>query len=125
MGLFVAPGLRESDINLQNLLIISRAFEQSNFQAREMEQLSTQSGSINALQTMQTIQSSKRPTKSSSESPPFDLSVNRGKCQQQGERLSQQCYCCGNTGDRAKDVRCPAKGKTCRSCGKVGHFSTV
>ena len=35
------------------------------------------------------------------------------------------CYCCGNTGHRAKDVRCPANGKTCRSCGKVSHFSTV
>ena len=81
--------LRESDINLQNLLIISRAFQQSNFQAREMEQHSTQSGSINALQTRQTIQSSERPEKSSSESLPFDPSVNRDKRQQQGERRSQ------------------------------------
>ena len=38
---------------------------------------------------------------------------------------SQPCYCCGNTGHRAKDIRCPANGKTCRSCSKVGHFATV
>ena len=38
---------------------------------------------------------------------------------------SQPCYCCGNTGHRAKDIRCPANGKTCRSFGKVGHFATV
>ena len=35
------------------------------------------------------------------------------------------CYCCGNTDHRAKDVRCPANGKTCRSCNKVGHFASV
>ena len=35
------------------------------------------------------------------------------------------CYCCGNSGHRAKDPRCPAEGMSCNNCHKLGHFARV
>ena len=33
-----------------------------------------------------------------------------------------ECYNCGRRGHIARDQSCPAKGKKCRTCGKVIHF---
>ena len=125
--------LREPDIDLSKLLTISRAFEQSHFQAQEMEQPFTQpSDSINAIRPRYNTENSggsRRETPShinigasrgASNSSPYNQSK-----QEFTRWRSQPCYCCGNTGHRAKDVRCPANGKTCRSCNKVGHFASV
>ncbi|CAB3992802.1 Retrovirus-related Pol poly from transposon, partial [Paramuricea clavata] len=91
--------LREPDIDLSKLLTISRAFEQSHFQAQEMEQYNTENSGGSRRETPSHIN---------------NTGASRGPC-----------YCCGNTGHRAKDVRCPANGKTCRSCNKVGHFASA
>ncbi|CAB3981073.1 Hypothetical predicted protein [Paramuricea clavata] len=112
--------LREPDIDLSKLLTISRAFEQSHFQAQEMEQPFTQpSDSINAIRPRYNTENSdgsRRETPShinntgasrgASNSSPYNQSK-----QEFARWLSQPCYCCGNTGHRAKDVRCPANEK--------------
>ena len=123
--------LREPDIDLSKLLTISRAFEQSHFQAQEMEQPLQSSDSINTIRPRYNTENSGGSRR---ESPSHFNGASQGPSQsslynllkQESTRWrSQPCYCCGNTGHRAKDIRCPANGKTCRSCGKVGHFATV
>ena len=130
---FAVVLLREPDIDLSKLLTISRAFEQSHFQAQEIEQPFTQpSDSINAIRPRYNTENSggsRRETPShintgtsrgASNSSPYNQSK-----QEFTRWRSQPCYCCGNKGHRAKDVRCPANGNTCRSCNKVGHFASV
>ena len=125
--------LREPDIDLSKLLTISRAFEQSHFQAQRMEQPFTQpSDSINAIRPRYNTENSsgsRRETPShinagasrgASNSSPYNQSK-----QEFTRWRSQPCYCCGNTGHRAKDILCPANGETYRSCKKVGHFASV
>ncbi|CAB4019152.1 Retrovirus-related Pol poly from transposon, partial [Paramuricea clavata] len=127
------PLLREPDIDLSKLLTISRAFEQSHFQAQEMEQPSTQpSDSINAIRPRYNTENSggsRRETPSHINTGASRGARNSSLYNQSKQEFtrwrSQPCYCCGNTGRRAKDVRCPANGKTCRSCNKVGHFASV
>ena len=120
--------LREHDIDLSKLLTISRAFEQLHFQAQEMEQSFTQSSdSINAIRPKHNPENSDgshRAIPSTFTEDGHSSRHNPSK-QEPTSRRPQSCYCCGNTGHRAKDVRCPARGKTCRSCGKVGHFAAV
>ena len=36
-----------------------------------------------------------------------------------------KCFCCGYTGHKAKDHRCPARRKQCRKCNGSGHFEAV
>ena len=112
-------------------MTISRAFEQSHFQAQEMEQPLQSSDSINAIRPRYNTENSGGFRR---ESPSHFNGASQGPSQSSPYNLlkqestrwrSQPCYCCGNTGHRAKDIRCPANGKTCRSCGKVGHFATV
>ena len=106
---------REPDIVLSKLLTISRAFEQSQFQAQEMEQPLQSSDSINAIRPRYNTEN---PGGSHRESPShFNGRVSQGPSLSSPYNLSKQestrwrsqpCYCCGNTGHRAKDIRCPA-----------------
>ena len=115
--------LRENEIDLAKLLTISRAFEQSHFQAQEMEQFSAQPDSINAIHPRQQTGVYRREMASSSSDGRSSLPNNQAHGPPKWR--SQPCYCCGSQGHRAKDIRCPANGKTCRSCGKIGHFTSV
>ena len=128
--------LREPDIDLAKLLTISRAFEQSDFQAQEVDQSTAQlSGSINAIRpgsynekvsgSRHEIQtSSARTSRGTNQNSATYTQTKHEPNQPMGWR-SKPCYCCGQTVHSAKDVRCPANGKTCRSCGKIGQFANV
>ena len=109
----------------------STAFEQSHFQAQEMEQPLQSSDSINAIRPRYNTGNSGGSCR---ESPSHFNGASQGPSQSSPYNLlkqestrwrSQPCYCCGNTGHRTKYIPCPANGKTCQSCGKVGHFATV
>ncbi|MCP4345569.1 MAG: hypothetical protein GY795_08585, partial [Desulfobacterales bacterium] len=39
--------------------------------------------------------------------------------------LDDKCYRCGNFGHKANYYKCPAKGKECQKCHKIGHFKRV
>ena len=87
------------------------------------------SDSVNAIRTRYNTENS---CGSRRESPSHFNRVSQGLSQSSTYNLlkqestrwrSQPCYCCGSTGQCAKDIRCPANSKTCRNCGKVGHFS--
>lgn len=60
-----------------------------------------------------------------SRGPSYSPQLNKSKHEESSRWRSQACYCCGHTGHRAKDVQCPANGKTWQNCAKVGHFATV
>lgn len=38
---------------------------------------------------------------------------------------NQVCYACGNEGHYAISIDCPAKGRTCRRCKRLGHFENT
>lgn len=38
------------------------------------------------------------------------------------ETKKKGCYRCGNAKHESYDVNCPARGKKCHLCGKIGHF---
>lgn len=40
-----------------------------------------------------------------------------------GEPVSVECHRCGYFGHMAKDVKCPARGKSCNKCGGRDHFA--
>lgn len=51
--------------------------------------------------------------------PPTVSHVDRGKSSSPG----RVCFNCGRTGHMAKDRVCPARDRTCNTCGVRGHFS--
>ena len=50
-----------------------------------------------------------------------------GKTNYKGNASARKvkCFCCGYTGHKANDRRCPARGKQCRKCNGSGHFEAV
>ena len=53
-----------------------------------------------------------------------DKSKERQKFQLQKNTTATKCYNCGGNWPH-KERPCPAKGKECRKCNKVGHFAKV
>ena len=50
--------------------------------------------------------------------------VSARRQQSRGQPSSKtECAKCGHKGHRAGDSACPAKGKTCKKCGKLNHFA--
>ena len=41
------------------------------------------------------------------------------------DREGEKCANCGRTGHRARDLKCPALGKTCNKCHKQNHFASM
>ncbi len=101
--------LREQELTLSNLLSIARSFELADRQALEIEQKFESSTHLNSIERNRDFQQPRRNSAKREDN-------NRQKC---------VCYCCGNEGHRAKDVQCLALDKTCRRCGKSGHFAMV
>ena len=50
-----------------------------------------------------------------------------GKTNYKGDASARKlkCFCCGYTGHKANDRRCPARGRQCRKCNGSGHFEAV
>ena len=101
--------LREQELTLNNLLSLARSFQLADRQALEIEQKFESSTHLNSIERNRDFQQPRRNSAKREDN-------NRQKC---------VCYCCGNEGHRAKDVQCPALDKTCRRCGKSGHFARV
>ena len=108
--------LRETPLTLAKTLTIARLLEVSE---RQVSQMETGSGQANALQlhTASNPRSRHKPGKHGS----FAVNKPRGRA----SSSKSVCYCCGNPGHRAKDPMCPANGKTCNNCRRVGHFGRV
>ena len=113
--------LRETDLTLDGLLQIARSIKATDLHATTMEAASGASRQVNKVSVG--FQRSKEKNRGSSRSlRPKNVWNSRAS-----NRVSRQvvCFCCGRPGHGAKDPSCPAAGKSCRNCGKQGHFAGV
>ena len=100
------------DLQLDRLIQTARAEESANANAQQMEKNSEQ-----LLEPPSDVfKVSKRPGKYSGRSkvqnalnPPHE---------------EKRCFSCGGAFPHAKERPCPAKGKNCNKCGRVGHFAS-
>ena len=113
--------LEDSDITLDRLLDRGRALETSNRQAQAMEG----EASANKITTR------RKPSRNQGQqrnppSKPFNPNQNQQGYQNQGQTPQKTCGLCGygypHQGGRSK---CPANGKTCKTCNKLNHFAKV
>ena len=101
--------LREPALTLDQILMIARATEAADLQAEQMEAGTRQPPQIKAMSSSHT-----------------GYSRNRTQIpQRRGIQQHATCYCCGKSGHRAKDPKCPTNGKKCNECHKIGHFGSV
>ena len=52
-------------------------------------------------------------------------SSQRGQASNSGAAASRLCYTCGYEYPHKGDTECPAKGKPCSKCRRIGHFASV
>jgi len=100
--------LREDDMTLEKILSKARAIEASETQAKGMEDSVAQS-SVNPLESVKHIRSGQHP---------------RRPAQSRPQPKTNQCRQCGLSWPHTKSP-CPARGKTCNSCGKPNHFAKM
>lgn len=134
--------LRDDAISLVKLLDHGRALENSTKQASDMEKvLTTQTNEFSALAI-----NDGRPNERRDKSP-YRTTTYRNKGRQSTDRNSpgkprlfsrgnnddrrtnqrqstSKCYNCGNSWPHV-DSPCPARGKSCRNCDRLGHFAKV
>ena len=115
--------LRENP-DLASLLKLGRALELSEIQASKVEK---NESAINAVNDQHkgccTQRRPQRNGRSRSQSNHHrSLSRGRSTTTRNGS-TSQNCRNCG--GHFLHKTSCPAKGKDCKACGKIGHFARV
>ena len=122
--------LREP-MTLESLLSIGRALETSERDADVVEAGRTEAANAISASQGATGRSRRDKANSKKSSKPHrprqrDTSKSRKRSQsrhRQSTRPSRTCYFCGGAYPHARV--CPAKGKKCRNCGKIGHFDSV
>lgn len=105
--------LRDSSFTLKQLLDLARAFETSEMQAAGIEK-NTQ---VSDIERVATIPQTNFKRKMTSKSP-----------QQKTVQRKQQSTCrkCGGSFPHpGGQSACPARGLSCKSCGKPNHFCTL
>nr|XP_006823364.1 PREDICTED: uncharacterized protein LOC102803828 [Saccoglossus kowalevskii] len=102
--------LRE-ETTLDNLLSSARSFEVSEVQATGMEGRNVPSASATSVNTIRKHRQQRhRPQRN-----------GKSRQDKQSTKQSSKCYNCG--GSYPHDTVCPAKGKSCNSCGKLNHYA--
>ena len=59
------------------------------------------------------------------DNPGYSKGFDRNRGQMPISSKSLKCYRCDREGHMAKSETCPARNRTCKSCGKVAHFAIV
>ena len=104
--------LREPDKTLSDIVTMGRLLEQSEAQARQMEEGKT---SVNAIQHDSRNQRQHAPRQQQRK--------QQGRPNHQGRRQDQPSKMCRNCGgEYPHHDQCPAKGRTCNYCKKLNHF---
>ena len=102
--------LREKDLTLGKLIGMARAKELAEKQALNISGQNTSRSNIHQIKDEENNEAKEKIR------PPKYVP-------KPGKR--NQCRNCGNEFKQRHKEVCPAKGKTCRSCGKLNHFAKV
>lgn len=102
--------LERTNVTLQQVRQIALSIETSEKQATTIENFGKLD--INAVKT------TKYPT---FRSKSMDRQ-HRQSMTPQSDKSRRKCYSCGYNGHESSDERCPARGKKCNYCKKIGHF---
>ena len=106
--------IREEMVTLANLLATARAFEVSDHQAKGMEYSLVLPNSITPKQETAHL------VRSGRNGPSFQRMLRATKS------YSSPSSVCGNCGFHLPHKgHCPARGQSCRACGKANHFAKV
>lgn len=118
------------NLPLKDLLDAGRAFEVSEMQASRVEDDScTKPAPVNAIHRQQEDSSYNHQSRGRSRGKTLNRrrSQSRNRSQSAGKanasNTQTQCGYCGYNLPHKKS--CPAKGKSCNYCGKMGHFTSV
>lgn len=112
--------LRE-DYSLTDLLKAGRSLEISESQARDVEKNESK---INSIQQKNKMYNQARRNYSSFKNNK-ESNFRRQRPRNADRKKSDSTVCRNCGGSYPHKVSCPAKGKICRSCNKVGHFARV
>ena len=104
--------LRE-DIDLAGLVKLARSLELADIQAKEMETAET----ANFVKQGKGFNATSHRSKQTAHRP------SHGQKRQTGDD-KENCGWCGSNNRHAKKD-CPARDKSCRNCGKLGHWASV
>ncbi|XP_071503133.1 uncharacterized protein [Diadema antillarum] len=121
------------DLTLTKLLDIGRALEASEAQARAFESSDTTHNAVNATRGRSLQRNRGRRPPRANKSSQFRSYKQDGQKQhvhnqnatrpQTTPKPSGTCYYCG--GPYPHQTSCPAAGKQCKACNKMGHFAKV
>ena len=100
--------LRETELDLQKTVDICRASEQE--EKEKIQLVKTSSEKKEKIQLVKTFEAKRTGQQRDNQNKKGKSTVN--------------CKYCGLSHERDKE-KCPAWGKTCRSCGKKNHYAKV
>ena len=114
-------GLRDSKLKeklqLMHDLELQKAIEIARREELVREQLKMQASSVQESLSASEIRSRKYPHQSK------NIKKYRSQGRHEDEHKTGNCSRCG--GNHGKNYKCPATGKSCNKCKKLGHFAAV
>lgn len=111
--------LQETDLNLEKLLRIGRALEQSASQTKKIEENASSVGEVNTMMKRNHFGNKRNYNKNNGKKV-----YNKSDDSRDSKKFynDNPCGRCGMTSHSSKDCRI-TKGKTCKKCSLIGHFA--
>lgn len=121
--------LEGSSLSFHKAVALASQIEQAAVEMKEfsisVQPVSAQSGTKGSSSLQSPNSLPRARTFSQRESGNRPPSRQRSPSNSQQHAISSHCFRCGSKQHRASWKRCPAKGKKCFFCGRIGHFENV